>query len=350
MTRRRSYSRRGVVALTLAIFGVLLIPPLKVVRGAQDKSTAAVAPTAFLLVLNKIDNTLAIIDPATMSVTGRVPTGEGPHEVITSADGRYAYVANYGAQKPGNSLSVIDLEARKEIKRVELGALMRPHGMVEAGGKIYFTAEVNRAVARYNPATGTVDWMMGTGQNGTHLLCVTPDERKIYTANIGSDTVTVMEFAAAPPAQSKITQIAVGKQPEGLDLSPDGRELWVGHNGDGGVSIIDTATNTVKETIKVGKVPIRLKFTPDGKRILISDPERHELIVFDAATRKEIKRLQVGEVPVGILVTPDNKRAFVATMQAGVVVSIKLDDLTVAGQVEPGKGPDGLGWTAVRKN
>jgi len=339
---------RAALIVAFAFLSVLIIPPTKPARAQSKSPTTAAAP--FLLVLNKIENTLAIIEPAKMSVVARVPTGEGPHEVITSADGRTAYVANYGAQKPGNSLSVIDLEARKEIKRVELGPLMRPHGMVEAGGKIYFTAEVNRAVARYNPQTGTVDWMMGTGQNGTHLLCVTPDEKRIYTANIGSDSVTVIEFNAAPPAPSKITHISVGKQPEGLDLSPDGRELWVGHNGDGGVSIIDTATNSVKETIKVGKVPIRLKFTPDGKRVLISDPERHELAVFDAATRKEVKRLQVGEVPVGILVTPDGKLAFVATMQAGRVVSIKLEDLSIAGQVEPGKGPDGLGWTAARKN
>ncbi len=335
---------RSSLILFLAVFSVLLVPKTKPIRG-QNKT---VVGTASLLVLNKIENTLAIIDPSNMTVLGRVPTGDGPHEVITSADGRIAYVANYGAQKPGNSLSIIDLEARKEIKRVDLGPLMRPHGMVEAGGKIYFTAEVNRAVARYNPATSSVDWMMGTGQNGTHLLCVTPDERRIYTANIGSDSVTVIEFNATPPAASKITHISVGKQPEGLDLSPDGRELWVGHNGDGGVSIIDTATNAVKETIKVGKVPIRVKFTRDGKRVLISDPEQGQLAVFDAATRKEVKRIDVGQVPVGILVTPDNTRAFVATMQTGRVVAINLTDLTVAGHVEPGKGPDGLGW-AVKK-
>jgi YVTN family beta-propeller protein len=344
-TRPKLFSKCAVISLLL-FFGVLIIPPAPQPRAAQEKA-ASDAPT--LLVLNKLDNTLAIIDPVLMKVLGTVATGEGPHEVITSADGRTAYVANYGAQKPGNSLSVIDLITRKEIKRVELGALLRPHGMVEAGGKIYFTAEVNRAVARYNPVSGSVDWMMGTGQNGTHLLCVTRDERKIYTANIGSDTVTVMEFNAAPPAPSKITHISVGKQPEGLDLSPDGRELWVGHNGDGGVSIIDTATNSVKETIKVGKVPIRIKFTPDGKRVLISDPERGELAVFDHATRKEVKRIAVGEVPVGILVTPDGKRAFVATMQAGRVVAVNLEDLSVAGHIEPGKGPDGLGWAVIRQ-
>jgi YVTN family beta-propeller protein len=308
---------------------------------AQEAKAAA----SYLLVLNKAENTLAIIEPQKFEILARIPTGEGPHEIIVSADGKTAFVANYGTQQTlGSSLSVIDLVSRKETRRVDLGALRRPHGIVEAGGKIYFTCEVNRLVARYDPATNSIDWIMGTGQNATHMLVVSPDQKRIYTANIASDTVTAMEFTAAPPAQSKITHIPVGKQPEGIALSPDARELWVGHNGDGKVSIIDTATNTVKETIQVGEVPIRVKFTPDGKRVLISDPKSGELIVFDAAARKPIKRIAVGETPVGILITPDGKRAFVATMQANRVAVINLEDLTVSNRIEPGKGPDGLGW------
>lgn len=308
---------------------------------AQD----AASSQSRLLVLNKAENTLAIIDPENFKVIGRVPTGEGPHEIIASADGRLAFVANYGTQQIlGSSLSVIDLAAKKEIRRVDLGALRRPHGIVEAGGKIYFTCEVNRLIARYDPASDKLDWLMGTGQNATHMLVVSSDQQKIYTANIASDSVTAFDFAAPPPAQSKITHIAVGKQPEGIDLSPDGRELWVGHNGDGRISIIDTATNKVRETIQAGQMPIRIRFTPDGKRALVSDPRTGELIVFDTATRKEIKRIEVGETPVGILVQPDGRRAFVATMQAGRVVVINLDDLSIAARIEPGQGPDGMAW------
>jgi len=314
---------------------------------ANSPAQTAKTTQSYLLVLNKAENTLAIIDPQKFDILARIPTGEGPHEVIVSADGKTAFVANYGTQQTlGSSLSVIDLVTRKETKRVDLGALRRPHGIVEAGGKIYFTCEVNRLVARFDPATNSVDWIMGTGQNATHMLVISPDQKKIYTANIASDTVTAMEFAAAPPAQSKITHIPVGKQPEGIALSPDVRELWVGHNGDGKVSIIDTATNIVKETVQVGEVPIRVKFTPDGKRVLISDPKSGDLIVFDAATRKQVKRIAVGETPVGILITPDGKRAFVATMQANRVAVINLEDLTVTHRIEPGKGPDGLAWAA----
>src|SRR4051812_27629888 len=134
------------------------------------------ATNSALLILNKAENTLSIVDAVTLRVLGKVPTGEGPHEVVASSDGRIAYVANYGTQqKVGNSISIIDILARKEIKRLELGPLLRPHGIVVANGKVYFTAEVNRVVARYDPATDRVDWIIGTGQSITHMLVITPD-------------------------------------------------------------------------------------------------------------------------------------------------------------------------------
>lgn len=304
---------------------------------AQEAKSSA----SYLLVLNKAESTLAMVNPDTLTVVARIPTGDAPHEIIISADGRHAFVTNYGAQQPGNSLSVIDLVARKEVRRVDLGALRRPHGIIEAGGKIWFTCEVNRLVARYDPASDKVDWIMGTGQDATHMLVMTTDAKKIYTANIRSNTITSFDLSTP---QARITQIAVGNQPEAIDLSPDGKELWVGQNGDGRISIIDTATNSVRESFQIGEVPIRVKFTPDGKRVLVSDAKAGEMIVVDAMTRKEIKRIPIGQTPVGVLVAPDGRRAFVATMQDGRVAVINLESLTVAARIEPGKGPDGLAW------
>lgn len=330
--------------MRLRILVSLIVSSLLFSATAQ-RSAAQTASGPALLVLNKIENTLAIVDPVSLRVVGKIPTGEGPHEVVASADGHTAYVANYGGQgKPGNSLSIIDLVARKEIKRVDLGALLRPHGIVLANGKVYFTAEVNRVVARYDPSADRVDWLMGTGQSISHMLVVTPDGRRAYTANIGSATVTSIDFTLPVPQQ--VPQIQVGKQPEAIDVSPDGRELWVGQNGDGHISIIDTATNKVKEAIKVGEVPIRVKFTPDGRRVLISDAKAGELIILDAATRKEIKRVKVEGVPVGVLISPDGGRAFVAAMQAHKVVVIDLVKMEVSGTIDPGQGPDGLAWAA----
>jgi YVTN family beta-propeller protein len=344
---RAQLSRPRLAALVFAAALIVAPPsaPPAFAQGAQTPEKGAATKPA-LLVLNKAEATMAVVDPETMQVVARVPTGEGPHEVVTSSDGLTAYVTNYGAQKPGNSLSVIDLAARKEVKRVDLGPLLRPHGIAERGGKIYFTAELSRAVARYDPAADKVDLIVGTGQNITHMLVMHPTRPVVYTANILSDTATVMELdrQEQPGPPPRVTQIKVGPKPEGIDISPDGRELWVGHNDDGGISIIDTETNKVKETIKVGGMPIRVKFTPDGRRVLISSPPTGELTVLDAATRKEIKRLKIEGAPIGVLVTPDGSRAYVAAAQAGRVVSVNLSDLTAGASVETGQGPDGLAW------
>ncbi|MBV9923875.1 MAG: beta-propeller fold lactonase family protein [Acidobacteria bacterium] len=340
---------RGSRLLALALLAPALLVLSAVPARAQTAPAASAASKPTLLVLNKAENTLALVDPSTMQVTARVPTGEGPHEVVVSADGRTAYVSNYGAERPGNSLSVIDLAARKETKRVSLGPLLRPHGLAVRDGKVYFTAEVNRVVARYDPAADRVDWLAGTGQNVTHMLVMHPTRPVIYTANILSDTVSVMELdkPQQPGPPPRITNVAVGSQPEGIDVSPDGRELWVAHRADGGLSIIDTETNKVKETIKPGGQPIRVKFTRDGKYVLISSPSTGELVVFDAATRRELKRFQVGEAAVGIVVSPDSRRAYVASMATGKVTAVNLVEMTLAGSVQTGQQPDGLAWAGI---
>lgn len=303
---------------------------------------AAQTSAPVLVALNKNDATLAIVDPVEMKVLAKVATGDGPHEVVLSADGKIAYVANYGGQTPGNSLSVIDVVARKELRRVDLGPLLRPHGLVELGGKIYFSAEVNRAVARYDPVTNKVDWLMGTGQNLSHMLVLTTDQKRIYTANIGSDSVTAFEFQNVPPAQSKITQIPVGKQPEAIDVSPDGKEVWVGLNAEGAIDVVDTAAGKVVEKIKLGERPYRVKFSPDGKRVYATMPNTKELIVIDAATRKEVARIKLEHVPLGIVFSKDGKTAFVTAVMTDAVLKIDLENGAVTSKVATGLVPDGI--------
>lgn len=316
---------------------LLAVACLSFVVQAAAQSSAPV-----LVALNKNDATLAIVDPVSMKLLGKVATGEGPHEVVLSADGKTAFVANYGAQTPGNSLSVIDVAARKELRRVDLGALLRPHGLVGLGGKIYFSAEVNRAVARYDPLANKVDWLMGTGQNLSHMLVLTNDQKRIYTANIGSDSVTAFEFQNIPPAQSKITQIPVGKQPEAIDISPDGKEVWVGLNAEGAIDVVDTAAVKVVDKIKLGERPYRVKFAPDGQRVYATMPNTKELIVIDAATRKEVSRIKLEHVPLGIVFSKDGKTAFVTAVMTDAVLKIDLEKGVVASKVETGAVPDGI--------
>jgi YVTN family beta-propeller protein len=308
-------------------------------------AAAAQTPSGALIVLNKEEAALVIIDPSTKKVVGRVPTGEGPHEVAVSSDGKLAFVANYGAQTPGQTISIIDLAARKELRRLDLGSLRRPHGIFFAGdGKVYFTAEVNRLIARYDPTAGQIDWLMGTGQTGTHMVLVNKDQTRIATANIGSDSITIMERGNNPLAWNQ-TVVPVGKGPEAIDLSPDEREIWTAHSRDGGVSIIDVATKKVAQTLNLQtKRSNRLKFTPDGKLVLVSDLDAGELVVLDAPGRKEIKRLKLGKNPEGILVAPDGAHAYVAVNGDNFISIVDLKTLSEVGRIEPGAGPDGMAW------
>lgn len=245
-----------------------------------------------LVVLNKEDATLVTVDPASGKIMGRVPTGEAPHEVAVSPDGRLAFVGNYGSQTPGSTISVVDLKAMKELRRVDVSPLRRPHGMFFADGKLYYTSETNRIVARLDPVSYQTDWLLGTGQVSTHMVWVTADGSRLYTSNIGSDSITVAERAANAWNE---TIVPVGKGPEGFDVTPDGRELWAAQSRDGGVSIIDLAQKQVTGTIDLQtKRSNRLKFTPDGKTALISDLDAGELLVLDVASRKVTRKIPLG--------------------------------------------------------
>ncbi|MGC2299830.1 MAG: YncE family protein [Acidobacteriaceae bacterium] len=338
---------------------------------AGHEGSAQSTPQRSLLALSKRNHTLAIVDPATLQVIARTPVGPDPHEVIASADGRNAYVSIYGGGRY-HALSVIDLVAQKALPDIDTGALNGPHGLAWAGGKLWFTAEGAKAIARYDPATAKIEWIMGTGQNRTHMIYVTPDEKQIYTTNVSSGTVTLLEKITLPPmgpppgmhppagapapppgnGQPRMdwneTIIPVGKGDEGFDVSPNGRELWTADAQDGTLSIIDIPSKKVTATLDAKIFGAnRLKFTPDGKLVLISSLGNGNLFIYDAASRKEIKQVPIGHGAAGILMDPVGDRAFVACSPDDSIAVVNLKTLSVAGHLDVGGEPDGLAW-AVR--
>ncbi|MDR3751780.1 MAG: YncE family protein [Terracidiphilus sp.] len=331
-------------------------------------SCAQTTPKAALLVLSKQDHTLAIVDPATLGVVARIPVGDDPHEVIASSDGSTAYVSNYGFGA-FHTLAVIDLIGQKRLPSIDLGALRGPHGLTFVHGKVWFTAEAAKAIGSYNPATAQIDWIMGTGQNRTHMLYVFPDARRILTTNVNSGTVTVLDrfdtsggvpAPGAPPLPGlpagailppggdwQLTVIPVGVRDEGFDVSPDGRQAWVANAGDGTVSIIDLAAKKVTATLPANVLGAnRLKFTPDGKLALITAGSA--LVILDAGTHREVKRLANVHGSGGIQVQPDGARAYVSCSGENYVAVIDLKTLEMVGRIDAGGNPDGLAW-AVRQ-
>src|SRR4051794_16013559 len=297
-----------------------------------------------LLVLNKEDATFVIVNPESGAIVGKVPVGQGPHELVASSDGKYAFASNYGSgPAPGHTISMIDVAGKKELRRIDTAPLSRPHGLAFANGKLYFTAEADKKIARYDPAADKVDWTFDTGQNTTHMVLPTKDLKTIFTSNITSNSVSAIEQGAGGAWTQ--TVIPVGQGPEGIDLSPDGREVWSAHWRDGGVSIIDVAAKKVTQTIPLGtKRSNRVKLTPDGKFALVSDLDAGDVVVVDAATRKEIKRIALGRQPEGVLIPPSGGRAFVAVNGDNHVAVIDLKTWAVTKKLQTGTGPDGMAW------
>ncbi len=322
-----------------------------VVLVAFANVAAAQTPSAArLLVLLRNASALAIVDPASGKVLGRVPVGRDPHEVAVTPDGLMAFVAS-----PSEGISVIDVPAMKELRRVDTGALSAPHDVLFAGGKLYFTAEGYKTIGRYDPAANKVEWMLGIGQDGTHLLVLAKDQQTMWVPNRGSNSISVIDGVAAGPPKFKTTAIPVpGKTPEGLDLSPDGRELWTVTRGDGGVSIIDTATRKVIQSFSLKLTDAnRVKFTPDGSKVIILDGGTGTLVVVDVASRKEIKRMKVAPGDTGdggVFVMPDGSRAYLGLRDDHSVVVIDLKTLEIQScfQMGPDSGPGCINWAALR--
>jgi YVTN family beta-propeller protein len=316
-----------------------------IVLAVWTVAAAPQAPASSLLILNKTDATLVIIDPVTNRIRATIPTGDGPHEVVTSTDGKLAFVSNYGGTTGGRTISVIDLATHKELRRVDVSPLTRPHGLAFHAGKLYFSAEANQLVARYDPVADKIDAQFPTGQATTHMVLISPDGRHMFTSNIRGNTVSIFDRGATAGEWTNASAVEVGRGPEGLDLSPDGKELWSAHSQDGGVSIIDVATRKVVATIDLKtKRSNRLKFTPDGARVLVTDLDAGELLVVDAKARKEITRVALGRMVEGILMAPDGSKAYVAENGDDAVAIVDLKTLAVTGRIKPGGGPDGMAW------
>jgi len=308
-----------------------------------------------LLALSKTDHMLAIVDPVTLKVITRIPVGEDPHEVIASSDGKTAYVSIYGGGSL-HELNVIDLVAQKPLTNVDTRPLFGPHGLVFAKGKAWFSAEGSKSVGSYDPATGKLDWSMGTGQERTHMIWVSDDAKKIYTTNVNAGTVSILEatmiqpgkFAPpnAKPHEDWIqTVVPVVKGSEGFDVSPDGKELWTAASDDGTISIVDLTAKKLSAKIdaKVNGAN-RVKLTPDGKLVFISSLQSGELTIYDAKSRKEVKRLKIGHGAAGILMDTDGSRVFVACSADNYVAIVDLKTLEVTGHLDVGGTPDGLAW------
>jgi YVTN family beta-propeller protein len=340
----------------------LLLAALLLASCNSDRIASA-PPGSYLIVLDKTDATLRMIEPNSGHVRDLAPTGKGPHEGAAAPDGTLVVVCDYGDQTAGHTLTVFDPFARHVISTIDLSPHTRPHGItfLDQRSTVLVTSETSKALLVVDLRAQKVVRVIPTEAELSHMLALTPDRTRVFTANMRGNSVSAIDLASGKVLQV----IETGKQPEAIAVSPDGIEVWVGHNGDDKIVVLDAHTLAKKAEFPCGKKPIRIAFVPNGALALVSCADSNELAVIDARARSERKRIALfaqpvppghkpgdplpPSLPIGVLCDHDGRNAYVACNAANEVAVIDLSKLELTGYIVTGNQPDCMAWLYKRE-
>jgi DNA-binding beta-propeller fold protein YncE len=331
---------------------VLLISFLVLMFAVSQDHARTTAPD-FLLVANKGDHSLGIVDPAAgRQIATVAENGTTGHEVAASPDGRLAYVpiyGNSGVGKPGtdgSNMVIIDIAARKVIGNVDFGRGVRPHCAVfgPKDGLLYITTELDQTISIIDPQTQKIVGTIPTGQPESHMLAITPDGRRGYTANVGPGTVSVLDMEA----RKTVTVIPVSGQVQRISVSVDGSMAFTADQTKPQLAVIDTSTNKVKAWIPLATPGYGTASTPDGRWLVVAMPGGNKVAVVDLTTMKVAHTIDVPAAPQEVVIRPDAKVAYVSCDASHKIAAISTSDWTVTKLIDAGAGADGLAWAGQR--
>ncbi len=304
-----------------------------------------------LLVVNQGDANVSLIDPASarqIATIDEKTTGVHGHEIAASADGHTAFVPIYGSTgvgKPGidgHDLLVIDLPSRKIVDDVDFGHGVRPHFPVldPASGLLYITTELDKTVTAFDPRTRKIVGTIPTGQEESHMLALSHDGHRGYTANVGPGTVSVLDMVG----RKTLAVIPVAKTVQRISVSADDKLVFTSDQTKPQLAVIDTATNKVKTWVPLPGLGYGTAATPDGRWLLVAVPATNQVAVVELGSMQVARRVDVANSPQEILIRPDGKVAYVSCAASGKVAAIDLTQWTVQKLIDAGKFADGLAW------
>ncbi|QOY88055.1 cytochrome D1 domain-containing protein [Paludibaculum fermentans] len=309
----------------------------------------ALGQGGLLLVANKGDQAVAIIDPKTGKSIAAVPEGgETAHELVASPDGRVAYApiyGNSGVGKPGTdgrNMVVVDLKTHKVTGNVDFGKGIRPHCPVigPKNGLLYVTTELDNTITVIDPKSLKIVGTVPTGQAESHMLAISRDGKRGYTANVGPGTVSVLDL----DAKKTVKIIPISRNTQRIALSVDDKLVFTSDQTAPRLAVIDAATNTIKSWVDLPAPGYGTAPTPDGKYLVVAVSKANKVAVVDLGTMKVTKTIDVPAAPQEVLVRPDGKVAYVSCDSSKKVAAIRTSDWSVEQMIEAGKGADGLAW------
>ncbi|HMG87760.1 MAG TPA: cytochrome D1 domain-containing protein [Terracidiphilus sp.] len=310
---------------------------------------ACVAQQPRLLVAEKGAQSLAIIDPASGTVLASVPEGGiTGHEVIASADGKLAFVpiyGNSGVGKPGTdgtNIAVIDIAAQKVVGNIAFDHGIRPHCPMigPKDGLLYVTTEIDKTITIIDPKTLKILSAIPTGQPESHMLVLSHDGRRAYTANVGPGTVSVIDIAA----RKVLKVIPISGNTQRIAISPDDKWVFTADQTKPQMAVIDTATSTVANWISMEGIGYGSAPTPDGRWLLVALPDQNKVAVIDLRTMQVAHTVPVGNYPQELLARPDGKSAYVSCEHGNQVAEIDTTTWKVTRTISTRKDADGLAW------
>jgi DNA-binding beta-propeller fold protein YncE len=331
---------------------MILLLSLPFAFTAWSKPNARSTWNGLLLVANKGDNSLGIIDPVAGKQIAEIPEGGVTgHEITASSDGKLAYVPIYGNSgvglpgTDGSNMVVIDIAARKVVGNLDFGKGVRPHLPVlgPKDGYLYVSTELEKAITIIDPATLKIVGSVPTGQEQSHMFAITHDGHRAYTANVGPGTISVLDL----DARKLIAIIPVAPQVQRISLSMDDKYAFTSDVTKPQLAVIDTATNKLKTWIPLAGLGYGSAATADGKWLVIALPPVHQVTAIDLKTMKVAHTVDVGMRTQEVLLAPDDKTAYVSCDQDGKVAAIDLTNWKVKKVIDAGKGADGLAWAAT---
>jgi len=297
--------------------------------------------SGFVLVANQSSSNASLIDLRTDSAR-LIPTPPGPHEAVISPSGRIGIVTIYGiGGAPGNQLVVVDIATGTVTRTISLGQYTRPHGANFIPGdetRAVVTSETTQNLVLVNLATGSVEGAVQTGAAGSHMVAVTGDGKRAFTANIGGGSASEIDLTT----KSLVRVIPVAPRAEGIAVAPDGSTVWAGSNTNGTVSVIDARTGNILETLSGFSLPYRLAISADGRTAIICDPQGDRIHVADVGLRRVVWSLGGLGSPRGVNISPDGKTAFVTLATDQTVGIIDLEQRRLVRKIGVGSSPDGV--------
>ena len=317
-----------------------------------------------IIVASKSGDDVHFIDRESGDILLVLPTGREPHEVEVSRDGRTAVVSNYGDREAaGNTLSVYDVLEGTLVRTIGLGEHTRPHGLWWMGDsdRLLVTTEGNRTLIVVDISRGEIIRSLQTNQDLSHMVAATPDLTRVFVPDIRTGNVTVFNMESG----ELLAQVYSGAGAEGIDVHPRGHEAWITNRADNTITIIDTESLEVLDTVPAGDFPIRGKFTPDGRYFLVSNARSGDIGVYDTDARRlaasvtltppvpegvdetrYFSEFEGSSIPIGIVI-PDNKTAYVANTRSDAVSIIDLETMAITGHFAVGREPDGINFSPL---